>query len=60
MTGLMALIAITTYSCKKEETPQVQNGSCPGLSLVEIPSTGKALGLDFKNVLGFATIADYN
>jgi hypothetical protein len=59
MTGLMALIAITTYSCKKEGNLQVQNGSCPGLSVSEIPSNEKALGLDFKNVLGFATIADY-
>ncbi len=55
----MALIAITTYSCKKEGNPQVQSASCPGLSVEEIPSTQKALGLDFKNVLGFATIADY-
>jgi hypothetical protein len=55
MTGLMAFIAITTYSCKKE-------GSAPSpynfnLSAVETPDKNRATGSAI--CLAFQTITDY-
>jgi hypothetical protein len=59
VTGVMAVAAITIYSCKKEDVLQVQNGYNFNLSVHEIPDEGKALSLNSNTCLSFASISDY-